>query len=371
MRDQTDLVGVLVLLIIVGSILFTGAFVLNEVASATDTDATTENATRVTSTVLLDGTNTVAVDGGEYTGTNETVVNSRGFAVSLTGASDSYLESTSGLAVGEDDTWTVSTFAAADSASATEDMTVLTIGGQLVVTYNGSAAEWRAWYYDDGTGRSYELTAAAPDQPSSLTQVMIVRNGSDLTLYRNATPADSADLAAASAVDAPLTSGNWHGRLDETETADDALSASERNQSVDSPNAPLAGTNRTARIMYDEPARSQQRIFFATAALATSNVSYVDGLAGQTMDGSSITNDLTLQTDYQWDTDGPLLKPVGGRELDGAPVAYVEYDRYGAGIEIESLTGSITSALQLAGLLFILAPLGVIIAAMAGIRDGR
>lgn len=299
-----------------------GIAFLDSVASmnvSQDPDSSTAAITAQNETVLLDGAgNWTTIDSG--TGTNETVFDSRGHAINLTGADDSYVESESQFEIAADKTWTIHVGARVDSAAQNDTMTAISANGRVVVTYNGSVDEWQAWYYEEDDRDSYQVNVSATNQPQNYTHVFVQSNGTHISIYRNTTQGSVANISQNDTVAAPINNSNWNGRLDELRTFDDPLTSTERSNLVADPVAPRVGTNRTSRIMFDEPARATQRIFFTDTDLQTSNATYSDGFAGSTMVNG---------TDYEWDTDGPRIKPLAGGDLDGAPVAYVDYDLEG------------------------------------------
>lgn len=345
--DQGDLPTVIVTLVIIGVILFTGTFIANGVI---ENDS---GGGEVTQPATLDGTNWVSL--GDSIGKNEKVYNSLGYAISLRGQDDSYFQSEEDIEVASDNTWTVSTWAAANS-STTSERTVVSLDGEIIITYDGQAGNWTGWYYDEAQRDSYQVNVSASN-PENLTNIALVRDGSTLTIYRNNTAGESVDLSGDSVVDAPVSSDNWDGRIDEVRTFDDALSSSQRDTLYTDPIEPVYA-NRTARIMFDEPGKSQQLLLFSPGKITTSNVGYGDGLDGKEMDGKGLWNDLTSETDYKWDTTGPRLKPVDGGELDGLPVAYVQYT---AQSNLDTFANDWTQTIQLAAVLFILLPLGTIV----------
>lgn len=311
--------------------------------------------------VLLDsaGTWTTISDGDGF---NPTVVNSRGYAVNLTGADDSYVESKQSFELSTDDTWTVSVGARADAEAAGDTMTAVSLDGRLTIVYNGSQGVWTAWYYDEGARNSYQVNVSAPNQPGNLTNVIVWSNGTHLAIYRDNTQGDLKDITTSSIADAPVSSTNWNGRLDEVRTYDDALNTTQRQQVVGSPVAPLPGTNRTSRTMFDEPEQRTQDIFFTDTRLETSNATFSQGYAGDVMDRKDLISDITGETDYVWETSGPQIYVVEGGELDGAPVAYVEYDYEGA------LSSIINAWSDLVGLAALLPLLFVVVAIIALVR---
>lgn len=352
--STNDLPQVILVAVISATILFTGIAVLNPLAEQ-------EQGGQRHATVLLDDTGEY-VRIGDTGGVDETVYNSRGYAVNLTGANDSYVESTKEIDIAANDTWTVSVWARLDTDAPNEERVALTADA-LVIVHNASASEWRVWYYDDGDRDSYALNGSSPSQPGNFTNVMVVANGTHLTLYRNNTHLDTADLNTSSMVDAPVNATNWNGRIEEVRTFDDALNNSQRQDHVDSPIAPMPGTNRTARIMFDEPAQDTQLIFFTSASLQTSNVTYSQGLPGEVLEGKNTWNDLVGTTDYVWDTDEPRIAPVDGGQLDGAPVAYVNYTEKTA---TDSFTADVIESIQLAGVAIIVSVLGYIVVVFRG-----
>lgn len=350
-RQSSSLPDVVLLVVILFCILFIGIALVNTTAQQTIDNAEGE---RTQDAALLGDAGTWVVV-GDTTGSNETVYDSRGYAVNLTGASDSYVETGSPVTLATDDTWTISVWSRVDTASASDTMTVLTVDGDLTLTYNGTASEWEAWYYDSGSMNSYNVSVAAPDQPGNFTNLMAVSNGSTLTLYRNNTANASVDVTTASVVDAPVNATNLDGRLEELRTFDDNLSDGARQSVVDAPLDPRTTNNRTARVMFDEPYRNGQYIFFTNARMDTFNATFSDGFAGSELQEGRFA---ITGADYEWNPDGPRIKPLSGGELDGAPVAYVDYDESTVGPG--SLLSDFENAVVLAGLLPVLVIVGFI-----------
>lgn len=359
-RSTNDLPELVLVVLISFVILFLGIAVANPLAEQTGTTDTED-------TVLLDGTGEW-VTISDTIGVEETVYDSRGYAVQLTGANDSYVQSDASVDVSGSGEWTVSQYASVNASAASSTQTALSVDGRLLITYNGSQSEWRAWYYDDGSRDSYEVSVPAPNQPGSLANLQVVSNGTHLTLYRDNAASNTTNITTDSIVGAPVESGNWHGRLDETRTFSKPLNDSERQRLVDVPVGPHRTGNRTARVMYDEPERSKQRIFFSSAELATSNASYTTGLSGSVMDGAGTWNNITGQTDYVWDTQGPQIYPVDGGELDAAPVAYVDWESQGA---TGTFARDFAEAIQFAGLALVVAILSTIVFVLQVTRRRR
>lgn len=303
--------------------------------------------------VLLDGPGeTVQIDDGE--GFDETVYNSRGWAVNLTGADDSYLESSEPIDIAEDDTWTVSTWAHVDNGSEDSTMAAISANGRLVVTYNGTRNEWMAWFYDEGSRDSYTANVSAPNQPDNLTNVIVTNNGTHMTIYRDNNVGETVEITGDSLEDAPVESDNWNGRLDEFRSWDDVLNDSQRNTVVNEPIAPVRA-NRTARVMFDEPEKDSQLLFHAPGRIRTSNVTFSTGLAGSEMDPDALVS----SGDYRWGEDGPTIEPTADGALAYAPVAYVDYDFEDALADVINAWSDLVS---LAALVPMMALIAVIIA---------
>lgn len=350
MSPDNNLPDVLITLIIVGVILFVGI-----AAVSTTIEGSDASKSRVSQPALLDGTTPTVI--GDTTGIDEKVYNSLGNAVELTGANDSYYQSTASIGAINDSTWTVSTFAQVDAAATNNTMTALSLGGDLILYYNGTTSNWTAWFYDDGPRTTHSVTVNAPAPTSTLQHLIVERDGDTLTIYRNNTAGESANLSQATPA-APPNTTNWDGTLEEMRSFDTALNASQRTQLRDNPIAPLPNTDRTARIMYDEPDSNTQLLFFTSGQIQLYNASIVDGFAGERMEGESFSNNLAGATDYRWDVDGPTIRAVDGGSLDGAPVAYTEYTSYGI---VGGLVSDYQSALILAGLVLVILPLGAIL----------
>lgn len=315
-----DLPKILLTVVIAFTILLLGLAVVNPVVeTATDNSDAGEP---VQTNVITDQGTGIWYPINRYAGVEPDVVTSRGYAVNLTGASDSYVESDSNLDVAADDTWTVSVWGRLDADASAEVQTALAVDGRLTIRYNQTSAEWVAWYYDDGSGDSYEIAVGDTSQPANWSNVQVVSNGTHLRIYQNNTAGESVQLDSGGVTDAPVNATNWNGRLEEVRTFDDALNASQRQAVVDGPVRPRPGTNRTARVMFDEPYADQQVILFSSASLETSNATFASGFAGETLDRGQYA---ATGGDYVWQESGPEIKLVSGGDGEGLPIVYVDY----------------------------------------------
>lgn len=265
---------------------------------------------------LLDGADTwVKLDDGK--GTGETIYETTGYAVNLTGADDSYVQSDSGVTIATDQNWTVSGWYYVDSDAASRNMSALSLNGRVIVTYNGSANQWEAWYYDEGSSDSYTVTVpTSGNESGNFTNIQVVANGTHLTIYRNLTQGTVANISTSSLSDAPVNATNWDGRLEEVRTFDRGLDSTNRSAVFNSPIEEQPDLDPTGRIMFDQPDKSSQLFLYTSADITQSNVTYSSGFAEEIVGGG----------DYAWDTAGPKIRPSSGGDLDGAPVAYATYE---------------------------------------------
>lgn len=354
-RNTDHLPTVVLVTVICFVILGVGVFAVSSAMDASPSD--TENGERVQTAVETQNAGTwysIASD----TGTDPLVVTSRGYAVNLTGANDSYVRSKQGIDFSQDDTWSVSLWARLDNDATAEEQTALSLNGRLVINYNQTSSEWVVWYYDDGSRDSYELSVTGPNQPANFTNIQVTSNETHLQVYRNNTLGDTANLTTSSIVDAPVTSENWNGRLEEVRTVDDVLSVSERQELVDNPVEPQPGTNRTARIMFDEPYESSQLVLFSGTELEQSNVTFSQGFEGRQL----TEGQYAVTADYTWNENGPRIRLLEGGSADDIPVAYVDYTK--SGIDTNVLVEGFTAALALAALAPILLIVGYIVMTM-------
>lgn len=126
-----DLAEVAIVIIVFCVMLFVGVSIFSSMADITGRDSQSGDLAQTSQQLSGSGAWHSLND---KTGYNETVYNSRGYAVNLTGASDSYIESDSNIAIATDQNWTVATWARVDQPSVSENMTVLSINGRLART---------------------------------------------------------------------------------------------------------------------------------------------------------------------------------------------------------------------------------------------
>jgi len=344
-----DLPDLALTIIVLGVILFVGVSAVSHAVETSDADKE-----RIQTAETLDGTTWQHIS--DKRGDNQDVYDSRGYGIFLSGSSDSYFQSESDISL-SDSNWTVSAWAARANNT---DMTALSIDGSLLLNYNATQGNYTAWYYDDGSRDSYTVSVDSQSPQNRLEHIAVVNNDSALTIYSNTTQGTSADLGTSSSADAPVNATSWNGTIDELRiSSTTAWKQTTIQTHYSDPIDPLA-INQSGRAMFDEPYRDSQRFFYQPGDVLTSNVQFVAGLPG---------SEMAQGTDYEWNYNPTEIRPLAGGELDGAPVAYVDYD------ELQIGSGAIASygnALTAIGILVVLLPLGFIVSRLYLLdSDGR
>lgn len=242
------------------------------------------------------------------------VKDSTGYAIQLNGSADSYAKSKTSVSLADERNWSLSTWARLQTTG--ESQAVASLDGRVVIQYNQSTQQWVGWYYDDGSGYSYDVRVAAPNQPGNLSLVTVTANASHLTIYRNTTQGSTANISTASVAPLNTSVSNLNGTIDEMRVFADATNDSEQSDLYSSPVAPRPERNRTGRIMYDEGSGTTSAFYFTSTSVELSNADWVQGLAG---------NELTEGTDYELDTASGGVTALAGGRIDGAPVVWIDY----------------------------------------------
>jgi hypothetical protein len=267
--------------------------------------------------------------------TNVTANQSLGTAAQLDGSQDSYVSSASAPDVSGD--WSVSTHVRVRDTTTTQ---IVYSDAGRVLLYNGSANEYVGVWYDSATGETYAVRETANDA-ENLTHLALVHNSSradTLRLYE-----DDTDVATtASTTGESFAGDNLNGTLEETRVFNDSLSASERSALATTATAPLPGSDRAYRVMYDGySVPSAFPAFFVDGSAGVGDINLVDGAAEQATERGT-----------DWRLDGGEVVALDGGSLDGAPVVYVQYTgEFGALVEtLQSLQNVVGGALNLLAL---------------------
>lgn len=317
-----------------------------------------ESGSLVNDKVLLDGNTYVQVRDKAAKGINPTANDSMGYAVALTGAPDSYVETESSIDVPTDQNFTVSTWARVNPTGNAENMTMtaLSVQGEAVLSYNGSTGNWTGYYYSDKTRDSYRVDVDAPNQPGNLTRVELWANGTHVAIYRNKTRGQIVALND-NTVDASIGASNWNGTVEETSVDGVPVTDAQRSELVDDPVSPRPGSDHRARLMYDAGSGGTVAVYWASGDATISNGSWVLGFTGEVLKRADILGN----GDYRWKPQGPKIKPLSGGEIDGAPVVWVEYTRKEAAYQAVE---GIANGLELASLLLIVLAAGLVLTAV-------
>lgn len=287
-------------------------------------------------------------------GYNETVWKTTGFAINLTGAEDSFVESKDSVTIADDDDWSVSTWAKVDSNETNSNMTAVSADGRVLIQYLDG--NWSAWYYDEGDRNSWRVNVSAANQPDNLELITATSNGTHFEIYRNTTQGEVVNVTSSNFEESTLNTTNWNGLLEETRTFDDYTNDSEQATLHSNPIAARADRNRTTRLMYDQPGRPQVLLFTSTT-VTYSNATFASGFPAQVMDSSGL-----LSGDYEWDETGPRIRPLSGGELDGFPVAYASYTFES---DIAAQLEGIADAFQLGAIIPIVIVAGLVLAVIS------
>lgn len=352
MAELKNLTAVILTVIIFFAILMVGVNITSNITSL-------QGPYESEDTVLLQGTGNFADIQDDVLGESETVRDSTGFGLQLAGTPDSYADTTSAIDFATDENWTVAAVGNADTAS--KNMTLISVNGRLTISYNSSDAVWRAWYFDEGSTNSYTVNVSAPS-PTTTTTLIAYSNGSHLTLERDDTESNTTAITGSSLESGPLNTTNWDGWIDEFRTADKTWDSTQRSNWHTYPVTPVLDAGHTSRVMFDEPDRNNQRVFYASSDMQTFNASFVPGVSGMIMDADRNT---LVNPDYEWQTQGPRIKPLAGGRLDQAPVAYVDYESSSL---IQFPFDGINNSIAFATLVPILLMAGFIIFKLQGMR---
>lgn len=354
---MADYVRIIVLALSLSLVLLVGTSIIDTISENEEGIRTDEQ------TITELGAAGVTVSISDATGYNEVVKDSRGNAVEFNGADDSVLTADSGFDISSDNTWTVHQ-GVINITNTSKTQILLTIGDpEIVLLYVDEGANDNFSAVRLGTADSWQVNVSAPS-PNQHNFVTLTRNGSNMTIFRNGTVGDSTNLSQSGDAMDISTVGNCECVLDETRTDDDVLNLTQRTFIQNNPVAPLNGSNQTGRIMYDKGSGTHVNIFWTSSDASISNATWVSGFVGHVLDEKTGPLDITGGNDYRWDFDGPTIEPVSGGALDGAPAAFITYDRESAKNDIIQAWSDFTSLASIVPLLLITVAIVVIVQRM-------
>lgn len=269
------------------------------------------------------------------------VQQSLGQAVRLDGSQSSYLSGGGNVDVQGD--FELATHVSIADQSANETQTVVSVGGSRMILYDASSDQWVGYFFDDDRDQTFIVRQDASDS-SNLSHVALVHDGSHLTIIEDNNLSSSVAITDAQATTETVTARNLNGTLEETRLFDEALSTSQRQQLIDRPTAPLPGTQRELRVMFDSFDSSSNSFpaFFAGGEVA-GDIQSVAGFAGESA---------TAGDDYQ--QNGGTITTIDGGSLDGAPVLYASWAALGGVfVSLTQLGNLVGLAFRLGGMLLV------------------
>lgn len=306
MADRELLFSITLAVIMLGVTGMVGLAILENTADTTAGSFSSER----DDAVLLDGTQWTTV--GDYTGTSETVYDSRGYALAF--------DSTDSVNAPVPDTfptdsWGVCTAARLNaSAQTNRTYTVFASENSSIALYYDHE-NWRV-HYDNGSANE-SVALGAPAASAGFTNLCTRYNATsnELVLRRNST--QSSPVSLDTSRDLRNVSYGWEGRLDELRVFNDTLSNATMQSYTGDPLLPQPNGDRILRVMFDEGSGTTTDAYFVEGGFSIDGTEWGAGIPG---------NALSEGTDYQWRTNGPQLRAVSGGRIDGAPVAFAVYD---------------------------------------------
>lgn len=307
-----------------------------------------------TATIDPEAGSAVVVDQSIETVPGETrVYPTTGFAVAFAGTADSFASWRTVEAV-ENGPWTVCAWIhVADDATLDATMDLVAVAnGSIQLEYD--AGNWLV-YYDNGTHDGLvRTTAQAPTDPETVCGRW---TGSQLELWADGSLDGSTDLTTGPAT--RNVSVNLEGAVDEVRVSNQSASASLLSTYASKPTIPFDGTDRAARLMFDEGQGASSNIYFQSPDATLNNSTWTQGVP---------VRNLTRVGNYSWGQRPWSLTATDGGDLDDAPVAYIDYrgggNAFGSALlQIRSLVGT---AIVLFGVTLLAIPTVAVLAYLLG-----
>jgi len=187
----------------------------------------------------------------------------------------------------------------------------------LMVWYNSSSSEYRAYLFNTSSRDSYRISVPALT-PGRQTVITVRHNGTGVTMSRNTTRGDGA-LTTGGTASAPTGQLAWNGTQDEFRVFNATLTATQRQSLVDTPTAPLPASDVRARALFDGfgGTATSRPLWFTSGTVDLSTTPLTETVPGQVTNG----DDYSLS--------GDTITASTGSTLDGNPVAFVTYTAAG------------------------------------------
>lgn len=256
----------------------------------------------------------------------------------------------------------VCTWVTVANASTGSNMTVVALDdAKIQYLGNASSPQWVGVLWDPGERVTYDANVSATS-PTTPTHVCVRESGTYLEINANGTDGDAVPMDGAHTLThAQYNISTLNGSVEETRGYNESLSVSERTALRNEPTAPLDTATPRVRVMYDSRATlgsspSSFPVYFAGTDASVTGGTLVAGYDGQT---TSAGDDYRL-TDF-----GGTLIAVNGGTLDGAPVAFVEYEGSDGPFAVVLSTLGTTFA-SVIGLLAV----GLLVVAATRVMDG-
>lgn len=287
--------------------------------------STSDGGNQTTSEDIVGGSETF---GSDVVGINFVKADLNG-SVRLTGANDSNVTIESDANLGHD--LSACTWGELDSSVVSNNEDALLLATQEAITwYNGTADEWRGYYYNTSSRNSFRASVNATD-PTNATLVCLNHANQSLNVSENTTTGSSVATGSSNVADYPDNVTNWNGTVEETRLFATPLNGSQRTEWVGEPGLAVQGPAPATRVTYDTFAdgKTNYVTYFASGSATASNATQVGGF-----DAPAPTDGV----DYSISGGTITLLDGGQFEADGE-VVYISYTA-------EALTGPMSGALS-------------------------
>jgi len=175
---------------------------------------------------------------------------------------------------------------------------------------------WVAYYQNDSTGETAKATLSAANPQSSLTPVCGRFDDATDELVVMADGTVSAPDTADATTDSRSVAHDWRGTIDEIRAFDEPVANATLTAYASDPIQPFPGTQRAARMLFDEGSGSTTTVYFAGEDASIGTATWTDGVSGP---------GLSAGTDYSITVDPLAITILSGGYVEGAPVVFVSW----------------------------------------------